>query len=203
MKPINFHAKWTFLTTVGLAGGLVVGILLGMPVGEIANAMIATAFVTCVVGSVLGGMQAMGLRKMVRRPLWWIAATTIGTGIGLAAGVVTVEQIGILMTGNRLNVAHLTSVSRTVSFIAIGLVCGTFLGISQWLVLRIQMPQVRYWVPATAIALAVAFSGSSILVDLTGTRIFSGGGALIFLLSAGASFGVLTSWPLQRALRTT
>ena len=199
MKHINFRTKWTLLTTLGLAGGLVAGVLLGMPVGQIANAMIATAFVTCVVGSVLGTMQAMGLRKMLRRPLWWVAATTVGIGIGLAAGVVIVEQIGILMTGNRLNVGHLSSLSRAVSFIAIGLVCGTFLGILQWLVLRIQMPQVKYWVPATAIALAVAFSGSSILVDLTGSRIFSAAGGLIFLLGAGAAFGVLTSWPLQRA----
>ena len=165
MKHINFRTKWTLLTTLGLAGGLVAGVLLGMPVGQIANAMIATAFVTCVVGSVLGTVQAMGLREMLRRPVWWIAATTVGTGIGLAAGVVMVEQIGILVTGNRLNVAHLSSLSRAVSFIAIGLVCGTFLGIFQWLVLRVQMPKVRYWVPATALALAVAFSGSSILVE--------------------------------------
>jgi hypothetical protein len=61
------------------------------------------------------------------------------------------------------------------------------------------MPQVKYWVPVTAIALAVAFSGSSILVDLAGARIFSATGALIFLLGTGASFGFLTSWPLQRA----
>jgi hypothetical protein len=199
MKHITFRTKWTLLTTLGLAGGLVAGVLLGMPVGQIANAMIATAFVTCVVGGVLGTVQAMGLRKMLRRPVWWIAATTVGIGIGLATGVVIVEQIGIRMTGNRLNVAHLSSLSRAVSFIAIGLVCGTFLGIFQWLVLRVQMPQVRHWVPCTAIALAIAFSGSSILVDLTGTRIFSAAGALVFLLGAGAAFGFLTSRPLQRA----
>ena len=196
---MSFNTKWTVLTTLGLAGGLVAGVLLGMPVGEIANAMIATAFVTCAVGSVLGTVQAMGLRKMLRRSGWWIVATTIGIGIGLAAGVVVVEQIGIFMTGNRLNVAHLSSLWRALSFITIGLVCGTFLGVFQWLVLRIQMPQVRHWVPVTAIALAVAFSGSSILVDVTGTRIFSPTGALIFLLGAGASFGFLTSWPLRRA----
>ena len=196
---MNFNAKWTLLTTLGLAGGLVAGVLLGMPVGEIANAMITTAFVTCAVGSVLGTVQAMGLRKMLRQPRWWIAATTIGTGIGLAAGVVTVEQIGIFTTGNRLNVAHLNSLWRAVSFIAIGLICGTFLGAFQWLVLRIQMPRVKHWVPATAIALAVALSGGSILVDLTATRMFSATGAFIFLLCAGASFGFLTSWPLLRA----
>ena len=199
MKRMNFITKWTLLTTLGLAGGLVAGVLLGMPVGEIANAMIATAFVTCAVGSVLGTVQAMGLRKMLRRTRWWIAATTVGTGVGLAAGVVIVEQMGIFMTGNRLNVAHLNSLWRALSFIAIGLVCGTFLGLFQWLVLRIQMPQVRHWIPASALALAVAFSGSSILVDLTGTRIFSAAGALIFLLGAGGLFGFLTSWPLRRA----
>jgi len=203
MKRINFNAKWTLLTTVGLAGGLIVGILLGMPVGEIANAMITTAFVTCVVGTVLGTIQATGLRKMLQRPWWWIAASMISVGVGLAAGVVIVEQIGIFVTGTRLNVAHLGSLSRAISFVAIGLVCGTLLGISQWLVLRAQLPQVKYWIPANAIGLAIAFSSSSILVDLTGTRIFSGAGAITFLLSAGALFGVLTSWPLQRAQSNT
>src|ERR1700681_3107935 len=117
MRHINFSTKCTLLTTLGLAGGLVAGVLLGIPVGQIANAMIATAFVTCVVGGVLGALQAVALRKMLRRPLWWIAATTVGIGIGLAAGVVVVEQTGILMTGNRLNVAQLGSLSRAVSFI--------------------------------------------------------------------------------------
>lgn len=200
MKRMNFITKWTLLTTVGLAGGLVAGLFFGMPIGEIANAMIATAFVTCAVGSVLGTVQAMGLRKMLRQPLWWIAATTIGIGIGLAAAVVIVEQIGILVTGSRPNVAHLSSLWRAFSFIAIGLVCGTFLGFSQWLVLRIQMPQVKHWVPATSLALAIAFSASSILVDLTGSQLFSAAGAMMFLLCAGASFGFLTSWPLRRVI---
>lgn len=80
------------MTTVGLAGGLVAGLLIGMPLGEIVNAMIVTAAVTCTVGGVLGGMQAVGLRRTLRKPLWWIVATIAGIGLGLALGVVIVEQ---------------------------------------------------------------------------------------------------------------
>lgn len=86
--------RWTVLTAVGLAGGLTGGVLLGMPLGKIVNAMIVTAAVTCAVGVILGGFQAIGLRRLLRRPLWWIVATVIGLGIGLAAPVVTVEQSG-------------------------------------------------------------------------------------------------------------
>lgn len=191
--------EWTSLTTVGLGGGLVTGLLMGMPLGQIVNAMVVTAAVTCLVGGVLGSLQAVGLRRMLSRPLWWVLATIIGIGVGLAAGVVLVEQVGILTTGNRLNIARLSPVARAASFVTVGLVAGTILGFAQWLVFQFQMPQVRHWVSASGIALAVAFSSSSLLVDLSGVRIASVAGVGLFVLASGVVFGVLTSWPLRRA----
>src|SRR5262249_44535831 len=103
----TFNAvRWTVLTTAGLAGGLIAGLLVGMPLGRLVNAMIVTASVTCVVGGVLGSFQAAGLRRLLTKPLWWIAATIVGLGIGLALGVATVEQAGILLTGNRDRIAQ-------------------------------------------------------------------------------------------------
>ncbi|SRR5712692_5059831 len=195
---MNLTVKWTALTTIGLAGGILAGLFLGMPLGQIANAMIVTAAVTCIVGGVLGSLQAIGLRKLLPRPLWWVLATTIGIGIGLAAGVVLVEQVGTFATGTRPNIARLDTIMRATSFVALGLVAGTVLGISQWFVLRMQMRQIKYWVPASGIALAVAFSASSLLVDLSGLRIASAAGAVIFVLASGIAFGALTSWPLRR-----
>lgn len=197
MKHISFGAQWTLLTTLGLAGGLVAGVLLGMPLGQIANAMVVTAAVTCLVGGVLGSSQAVGLRRRLRNPFWWILATIIGVGFGLAAGVVVVEQVGILTTGSRPNIAQLNTVMRASSFVAVGFIAGTFLGIAQWLVLRIQMPQVKYWVLASGLALAVAFSASSLLVDLAGFRIASASGGVMFVLLSGVTFGIMTSWPLR------
>src|SRR5258706_7154127 len=91
--------EWTAMTTIGLVGGLLAGLLAGMPLGKIVNAMILTAAVTCLVGGILGSFQAIGLRRMLARPAWWIVATIAGLGIGLATAVVTVEQTGILITG--------------------------------------------------------------------------------------------------------
>lgn len=151
-------AKWTTLTTVGLAGGLIAGLLIGMPLGEIVNAMIVTAAVTCTVGGVLGGVQAIGLRRTLRKPLWWIVATIAGIGLGLALGVVIVEQVGILATGSRPNIARIGAAMRALSFVTVGLVAGTILGVAQWLVLRAQAAGVRYWVPASGLGLAMAFN---------------------------------------------
>jgi hypothetical protein len=189
--------EWTLLTTIGLAGGLVAGLLVGMPLGQIANAMVVTAAVTCLAGGVLGSSQAVGLRGRLRNPFWWILATIIGIGIGLAAGVVVVEQVGIFTMGNRPNIAHLNAVMRAASLVAVGFIGGTFLGVAQWLVLRVQMPQVKYWVLASGCALAIAFSASSLLVDLAGFRIASASGGIMFVLLSGATFGVMTSWPLR------
>ena len=136
-------AEWTSLTTLGLAGGLIAGLVVGMPLGKLLNAMIVTAAVTCLVGAVLGAFQAVGLRRLLRRPFWWILATIVGLGTGLAAAVVTVEQVGILVTGNRPHIAQLSTSMRALSFVAVGLVAGTLLGAAQALVIRWQMPQVR------------------------------------------------------------
>ena len=189
-------AEWTFLTAAGLAGGLIAGLLIGMPLGQIVNAMIVTAAVTCLAGGILGGAQAIGLRRILRRPLWWIVATTVGIGVGLAAGVVLVEQIGILATGTRPNVARLGGGMRAISMVALGLIAGTIVGAAQWLVLRAQRAAVQHWIPASGLALAAAFAGSSLLLDAAGLRIGSLAGVMTFVLASGLAFGLLTSWPL-------
>src|SRR2546423_14116033 len=89
------------LTAAGLAGGLIAGVLAGMPLGKLVNAMIVTAAVTSIVGAVLGAFQAIGLRRVLHRPISWIVATVIGFGAGLAVGVVAIEQTGIWLTGHR------------------------------------------------------------------------------------------------------
>ena len=192
-------AEWTSLTTVGLAGGLIAGLLVGMPLGQIVNAMIVTAVVTGVVGAVLGTFQAISLRRLLTKPWWWILATVIGLGIGLAAAVVFVEQIGILISGERPHIAQLSAPMRALNFVAVGLVAGTLLGVAQALVFRRQRPQIKNWIPATAVGLAVAFSASSLAVDLSGLRFASAAGLILFLLLSGISFGAVTSWPLRRA----
>ena len=191
--------EWTSLTTIGLASGLVGGVLAGMPLGRILNAMVVTAVVTCLVGAALGGFQAITLRRILRKPLWWVVATVCGLGVGLAGAVVVVEQGGILLTGSRPQLAHLTAPMRALSFVIVGLVAGAALGLAQALVFRLQLPAITHWVPANAIGLAIAFSASSLLIDLSGMPVASTAGAITFVLLSGALFGALTSRPLLRA----
>lgn len=161
-----------------------------MPLGKILNAMIVTAAVTCAVGAILGSFQAIGLRRLLRRPSWWIVATVVGLGIGLAVAVITVEQGGILITGHRPQLAHLSTPIRAISFVILGLVAGSILGVAQWLVIRRQLPAVKHWIAFTAIGLAVALSASSVIADLSGT------GPIAFVVLAGIMFGAFTSRPL-------
>jgi len=190
---------WTLLTTLGLAAGLMAGLLAGKPLSEIANAMIVTAAVTCCVGAVLGTLQTFGLKRVLRAPFWWILATMIGLGIGLAFGVVIVEQVGILITGTRPNIGRLGSLLRAFNLFVVGGTSGAFLGLAQMLVLRKQAAGVKHWLPVTTAALAIAFSASSLAVDLFQLRFASLPGVITFVALAGTLFGAATSWPLRRA----
>jgi hypothetical protein len=193
MKKISEAAQWTLLTTVGLAGGILTALIVGKPIGKIVGAMLVTAIVTALVGAILGGMQAVWLRRLVARPVWWIAATTGGVGIGLAMGVVAIEQTGILITGQRPNVLHLSTPMRAVSFLALGLMTGLVLGVAQWLVLH-----VRHWVVTSAAGLALAFTTASLLVDASLGGIASPAGLIAFVVISGVLFGAATSLPLVK-----
>ena len=191
--------QWAALTAVGLAGGLIAGVLAGMPLGKLVNAMIVTAAVTCLAGAVLGAFQAFGLRRVLHRPVWWIVATVVGFGAGLAAAVVVIEQSGILLTGHRPQLLQLGTTVRAFSFVILGLIAGGILGAAQAFVLKRQMPAVRYWMPATALCLAAALSASSLIVDLSGMHLATVTGAAAFVMLAGSVFGALTGAALKRA----
>lgn len=190
---------WTLLTTTGLAGGLVGGLIVGMSLAQVANAMIVTAAVTCCVGAVLGGSQAVALRHLLAAPFWWVLSSIAGAGVGLATGVVIVEQIGILLSGSRPNVAALDPILRAASFLVIGLVTGGCLGLLQSLVLRKRSLPVRHWWGTCTIALGCAFAASSAIVDLLRFRFASPLGLALFVLSSGVIFGIGTIRPLHRA----
>jgi hypothetical protein len=195
----NFNPiHWTILTTAGLAGGLAAGAAAGIPLGRLLNAMAAIAVMTVVIGAVLGAFQAAGLRRLLAKPAWWIAATVAGVAAGLALGVMLVQEIGIRLTGSPLQIAQLGTAMRALSFVAVGLVAGTVLGAAQWLVLRAQRQDVKQWVVVCGAALAIAFCVASLLVDASGMRYASGIGRFSFLLLAGGLFGALTSLPLRR-----
>ena len=190
--------KWITLSTAGLAGGIIVGRMVGAAVNPFVNATVVTFVVTCIVGLVLGGFQAAGLRSLEVNSFWWIAATFVGVGVGLALGVVVVVQAGVLLTGTVPNVQYLTPALRALIFLLLGLVTGGFTGTIQAFALRRAGWSSDQWAVMGAIGLATAFAVSSFIIYYSGFALASmtGGGAFVIL--SGLCYGTATSRLLGR-----
>ncbi len=195
----QFAIRWTALTAIGLGVGFVAALVLGGPIGAVVGMMLVTPILTGLVGALLGTSQSVQLGSLLVRPGAWILATCAGLGIGLAAGVVVVENGGRLLAGHAVNVVRLSPFQRAVSFAVIGLVAGLAVGLCQQLVLHRQAPAVRGWILTTTLALGLAFPVASLLVDSLLSGIASPIGVLGFVLGAGLIFGALTAIPLRRA----
>jgi hypothetical protein len=195
------HLYWITLSAVGLTAGVGAAVVLGAPVEKIVGMMLVTPILTGIVGAVFGTAQWFPLHQRARVPaLAWIAATTFGLCIGLAAGVVLVEQAGTFLTGSRPHLLQLGAWPRALSLATVGFVSGLALGFAQYLAFRRGHIAVARWPLASGVALAVAFAGASLLLDILGNiRFASPAGLVVFLLSAGALYGAMTSRSLRPA----
>jgi hypothetical protein len=191
--------RWTLLTMLGLAAGIVAGVLLDRPVEAIVGMMLVTPILTFLAGAVLGTSQWLQLRSLFDHTRLWVLATCVGLGIGLALGVVTVEKVGGLLAGHRLNLFHLSVLGRAVSFAVLGIITGVSVGTVQWIIVLRRQFQSRNWIATSAASLGVAFSLSSLIVDGLVGGIATPLGVIIFVLLAGLIFGVGTARPLLRA----
>jgi hypothetical protein len=196
----HFVARWTVFTTLGLAAGMFSALLLGGSIQSIVGMMLVTPILTSLVGAVLGLSQQACLRSKFARPSLWVAASGVGLGIGLAVGVVIVEQVGTLLIGHRPNVGQLGPFSRALSVCVVGLVSGVCLGAAQSLVIRRQAFNVRGWIRTSALALGVGLPASSLIVDLLFGSIRSPLGIAAFVLFAGVIFGAMSAKPMARAV---
>jgi len=195
------YLVWTTLSAVGLTAGVAAALLLGEPVSKAVGMMLVTPILTGLVGASLGTAQLLPLRQLPRVSAGkWVLATTLGLCLGLAAGVVLVEQTGRLLTGGQVHVLQLSMPARALSFAVVGLVSGAWLGLAQGLVLRKSLPGLRHWAATSSLALAVGFCLASLLVDAAvGRGLASPVGLLTFLLASGCLYGALTSRVLRRA----
>src|SRR5260370_12597402 len=116
--------RWTLLTMVGLAAGIVTAVLLDRPIEAVVGMMLVTPILTFGAGAILGASQWLHLRSMIDHTKLWMLATCIGLGVGLALVVVTVENFRRILSGHRPNLFHLSALWRAVSFAALGLITG-------------------------------------------------------------------------------
>jgi len=189
----SLRLRWTLSSAAGLAVGLAAALALGAPIQAVVGAMLVTPILTGIVGAVLGTSQWVLLRRRLATARWWIPASAAGLGLGLAAGVVLVEQAGRALTGGQINVRMLSVPARAGNMAVVGLVSGLALGAAQWLVLRRQSRIARRWLWGSTLAFPVAFFVSSLLADLVFGGLTAPPGFVAFVLAAGLLTGALTA----------
>jgi hypothetical protein len=191
--------RWASLTMLGLAAGIITAFWLDRPIEAVVGMMLVTPILTLLAGAILGSSQWIQLRSLLSHTRLWILATCVGLGIGLALGVVTVEQVGRLLTGHRPHLIQLSAFARAISFAVLGTITGLSVGTAQWIIVLRRHLQAREWIATSTISLGIAFATSSLIVDIIVGGIASPLGSISFLLFAGLIFGVGTARPLLRA----
>jgi len=111
--------KWILVTTLGWAGGLALG-------------------VEFVVGVVVGSLQWLVVRPLIRQDGWWIPAS----GAGWAGGV-----------------ALVTLLLRPANPVVGPALIGAGIGVAQWLVLRWQFQRAWWWIVVSTLGWAVGLMG--------------------------------------------
>jgi hypothetical protein len=159
-------ARW-LVTFVGFPlGGLLAELLVGRVDGP--GAALAGGLIT---GSVLGAVQAWGLRSDGPAARQWVAATAVGFMVGLGVGAAAVD--------------YQTSASALV---AQGAITGLAVGAAQAVVLRSRVGRpALVWPPALAVVWAAGWAvtnAAGVNVDEQFTVFGSSGAILVTLVTA-------------------
>ena len=189
---------WTLLSALGLSLGIVAALVLGAPIEAVVGMILVTPVLTGLVGAVLGTSQWVVLRRRIANARWWIPASAAGLGIGLAAGVVLVEQAGRALTGGQVSVRSMDVSTRALSMAVVGLVSGVCLGAAQKLVLRSRSDIGGHWLWMSTLGLGTALVAGSLAADFLFGGLASPTGFVGFVLVAGLVAGAITSKPLVR-----
>lgn len=190
---------WVFASGIGTAVGLGLAFVAIDGVGPVASA--------AGVGALTGGAQWLVLRKPIRRAGWWVPASLSGWAVGWAGGLLLCTLLARAVNGASRGQSILDSMTESGILVAVLGMIGTGVGLLQWLVLRRQVPQAGWWVPASALGWVVALPawGMILLVsDVGGPFVavafgvaLAGAGAL-----AGAANGAITGIALVWFLRS-
>jgi hypothetical protein len=139
----TFGMLWTLATTAGWAAGWAIGAAASETEGGPVSAFFG--------GSLSGALQWQALRKRLSSASWWVAASVLGWGAGVLAG-------------RALKSATAGVVKATVGApIALALVTTM-----QWMYLRRQVSQSRWWFLANVAALGVGSGGVLVFSALIG-----------------------------------
>jgi hypothetical protein len=169
----GFWVGWA-LAFLGLPlGGLATWTLLG-PIATPLSGAIGGALT----GAVLGAVQWLALRRRLPLSPWWIAATALGMGTGLA--------LGIALLGTRTDDAALP---------LRGLITGLSIGTAQYLLLRGISGRAPAWALIVALGWALGWMITrAVGIDLSQQwTVFGSSGAIVFQLLTALTL----SWMLR------
>jgi hypothetical protein len=131
-----------------------------------------------IIGVAIGIAQWLVLRRRIASVGWWWFITSLGFGVGKAAGEAIVQGMPAVI-GHALT----------------GAVIGLSVGIAQWLVLRRHVHATEWWLAATIVAWGVGWSLISMVEDAAGLStlmIYLVGG--IGAALAGTITGITLVW---------
>jgi inosine-uridine nucleoside N-ribohydrolase len=132
-------------------------------------------------GLVIGTLQYLLLRRRFAKMGWWILTTTLGWSL---------IWLGIAFRYNPLGDIDIPSSAGY--FLIAGTGVGILIGVTQWLVLRTQVPNASWWIPINGLGFGIA---SVILADITSLSEY-----LIVVTIPCISTGILLWLLLQRRL---
>jgi len=172
---------WRFWIAWGVAffrfplGGLAGGALVGPITTPLAGALGGAA-----TGVVIGAAEWLVLRRRLPVSAWWIAATALGMGAGLAFSIALLgtETVGVMLPLR-------------------GLITGAGIGGAQFLLLRGSTDRAAIWALLVALGWALGWMITRAAgVDLTlQWTVFGASGALMFQLLTGLTL----AWMLRGA----
>jgi inosine-uridine nucleoside N-ribohydrolase len=132
-------------------------------------------------GIVIGTIQYLLLRRRFAKMGWWILTTTLGWSL---------IWLGIAFRYNPLGDIEIPSSAGY--FLIAGTGVGILIGVTQWLILRTQVPNASWWIPINGLGFGIA---SVILADIASLSEY-----LIVVTMPCISTGILLWLLLQRRL---
>ena len=196
MSPASL--RWIALSALGLSAGVGTAVVLEGPIGALVGMVLVTPALTLLAGGVLGAVQWIELRRHVELAGRWLLSTALGLGTGLAAGIVFLEVVGELVTGQPMRLLQQEPAARALSFLILGTVSGLCLGFAQRLMLRRTPYLPSNWPLLSACGLGLGFPAGSLLADTVMSGLTSPAGLLVLVVVSGAVLGSFTARPLTR-----
>ena len=197
---LGVWALWTLLAALGgIAGGSVTwswatevlarGFVTAGRTADVAAALALAGLVAGAAAGVVGGLgEWLLLRRWVARAGRWIVVTALGRAIGWSLALTVGWLWSELVVGSTGSGA-----AGILGLDVGGLVGGSVVGLSQWLVLRRWVPRSSLWIAASAVGGAAGIGLSQYVAQAAAGDVVSGGVAWVSAVGvAAAGVGTVT-----------